>query len=736
LSTVLYYINNNLTPFLINGEQMVRRIFVLLFIITALCSAQSKKFTIEDVVLNSYTTLSTTSPSGLSIIADTEMYSYIEDRNEEFVLVRSYVNSDKKEDVLFLNVLARVLERSKIEAPAKFPKITWITPSLFSCWIKTNYIEYNVDDNVILKHIQLPDDAENEEISPDRNYIAYTIGNNLFIIDKANIVTAVSDEENKDIIYGQAVHRNEFGIEKGIFWSNDSRKLAFYRMDESMVTDYPILDINTIPATVEMIKYPMAGQTSHQVTTGIFDITSGSVNYLKTGEPVDQYLTCLTWGPESKFFYIGHLNRDQNHFELYKYDVVTGNRLAKLYDETNDKFVENEHPLYFLPGDNTRFILISEKDGFEHLYLYDTTGKEIKQFTSGKWSVIEYLGFDKHGDILFTSNIDNPTEQKLYKLNMKDFSVSSLTKENGTHNISFNEGGSIYIDKFSSLNDPGFVTVTDFAKNTTKVIKKFDNPISDYEVGKTEIFKVTNQTGTDLYCRAVFPANFDSTKKYPVIVYVYGGPHVQLVKDEWARGRYRFWFLKMAQEGYIVFTVDNRGTANRGREFEQATFRQLGTPEVEDQVFALNKFMENQFVDKERIGVFGWSYGGFMTTSLMLKANDIFKVGVGGGAVIDWEYYEIMYTERYMDTPQTNPDGYKEANLLNHVDNLKGKLLLVHGTSDPTVVWQQTLLFAKAAVKNLKPLDYFPYLDHPHGVVGHDAIDLYNRITNYFLDNL
>lgn len=715
---------------------MLRRIFVLLFIITALCSAQSKTFSIEDVVLNSYTTLATSSPSGLNIIADTDMYSYIEDRNEEFVLVRSYVNSDKKEDVLFLNVLARVLERSNIEAPAKFPKIKWITPSLFSCWIKNNYIEYNVDDNVISKHISLPKDAENKEISPDRNYIAYTVEHNLFVIDKNAKIFKISDESNKDIIFGQAVHRNEFGIEKGIFWSSDSKKIAFYRMDESMVTDYPILDINTIPATVEMIKYPMAGQTSHQVTTGIFDLTSGSITFLKTGEPEDQYLTCLTWGPESKFFYTGHLNRDQNHFELYKYDVNTGNQLAKLYDETNDKFVENEHPLYFLPEDNTRFILISEKDGFEHLYLYDTTGKEIKQLTSGKWSVIEYLGFDKNGDIIFSSNIEDPTGQNLYKLDMNDYSIIRLTKENGTHNISFNERGNIYIDKFSSLNNPGFVAVGNLNNNTTKVIKKFDNPISDYEVGKTEIFKVTNQSGTDLYCRAVFPANFDSTKKYPVIVYVYGGPHVQLVKDEWARGRYRFWFLKMAQEGYIVFTVDNRGTANRGREFEQATFRQLGTPEVEDQVFALNKFMENPFVDKERIGVFGWSYGGFMTTSLMLKANDIFKVGVGGGAVIDWEYYEIMYTERYMDTPETNPEGYKEANLLNHVDNLKGKLLLVHGTSDPTVVWQQTLLFAKAAVKKLKPLDYFPYLDHPHGVVGHDALDLYNRITNYFLDNL
>jgi len=715
---------------------MVRRIFVLLFIITSLCSAQSKTFSIEDVVLNSYTTLATSSPSGLNIIADTDMYSYIEDRNEEFVLVRSYVNSDKKEDVLFLNVLARVLERSNIEAPAKFPKIKWITPSLFSCWIKNNYIEYNVDDNVISKHISLPKNAENKEISPDRNYIAYTVENNLFVIDTNAKIFKISDESNEDIIYGQAVHRNEFGIEKGIFWSSDSKKIAFYRMDESMVTDYPILDINTIPATVEMIKYPMAGQTSHQVTTGIFDLTSGSITYLKTGEPADQYLTCLTWGPESKFFYIGHLNRDQNHFELYKYDVNTGNQLAKLYDETNDKFVENEHPLYFLPEDNTRFILISEKDGFEHLYLYDTTGKEIKQLTSGKWSVIEYLGFDKNGDIIFSSNIEDPTGQNLYKLNMNDYSITRLTKESGTHNISVNERGNIYIDKFSSLNNPGFVAVGNLDNNTTKVIKKFDNPISDYEVGKTEIFKVTNQSGTDLYCRAVFPANFDSTKKYPVIVYVYGGPHVQLVKDEWARGRYRFWFLKMAQEGYIVFTVDNRGTANRGREFEQATFRQLGTPEVEDQVFALNKFMENPFVDKERIGVFGWSYGGFMTTSLMLKANDIFKVGVGGGAVIDWEYYEIMYTERYMDTPETNPEGYKEANLLNHVDNLKGKLLLVHGTSDPTVVWQQTLLFAKAAVKKLKPLDYFPYLDHPHGVVGHDALDLYNRITNYFLDNL
>lgn len=709
-------------------------IFFLLFLSTQLFP--QKDFTIEDVVYHSYGRLVPHLPTGITTIPGSDSYSYIVDRNEELILVRSSVTSDKTEDVLYLNVLARALKQVKIEAPAKFPKITWINFNEFYFLINSSYVFFSVDNNEITRTITAPEDAANMELSPDMKKVAYTINNNLWVTDSDGNSKAISDESNKDIIFGQSVHRNEFGISKGIYWSPDSKNVAFYRKDESMVTDYPIINFDETPAVVENIKYPMAGQNSHHVTVGIYNLQAASVTYLETGEPKEQYLTCLTWHPGNSNFYIGHLNRDQNHFEMKEYNISTGKYIKTLFEEKNDNYVENEHPLYFLPKENSKFLWISEKDGYDHIYLYDQQGTELKQVTSGNWVVKDYLGFDNSGNVLFTATKDGAEQNHLYSVNLNNNNISKLTNEPGTHNISYEEGNKIYIDKFSSLNDPGYAAVRNVDGKSGKVLEKYDNLLAEYNVGKTEIFTLKNEENVEFYCRAVYPPDFDPTKKYPVIVYTYGGPHVQLVVDAWAYGRYRFWFMKMAQEGYIVFTMDNRGTANRGRDFEQATFRRLGSVEVEDQIFALKKFMENPYVDPERVGVFGWSYGGFMTTSLMLRSDNLFKVGFGGGAVIDWKYYEIMYTERYMDTPETNPEGYAEANLLNYIDNLNGKLMLVHGTSDPTVVWQQTIKFVQEATAKNKPLDYYPYVHHPHGVTGKAALNLYTKLTQYFLDNL
>ncbi|GJQ61839.1 MAG: prolyl tripeptidyl peptidase [Melioribacteraceae bacterium] len=714
----------------------MKRLIIFTLLLVSIQVFAQKDFTIEDVVFHSYGRLVPHLPTGITTIPGSDSYSYVVDRNEQFVLAKSSVTSEKTEDILYLNVLARLLKQVDIEPPARFPKVKWLSHNEFYFKIKTSYVFFSIDNNEITKVITAPENADNLSLSPDKKKIAYTIDNNLWYVDSDGKTVAISNEENKDIVYGQSVHRNEFGISKGIYWSADSKNIAFYRKDESMVTDYPIINFDETPATLENIKYPMAGQASHQVTVGIFNVESSETQYLATGEPKDQYLTSLTWHPKGSSFYIGHLNRDQNHFQLKEYDVSSGNYTKTLFEEKNDKYVENEHPLYFLPNDDSKFLWLTEKDGFEHMYLYNTEGSELDQITKGNWVVKEYFGFDKTGNVLFTSTKDGVEQNHLYSVNLNDKNITKLTNEQGSHNISFEEGNQIFIDKFSSLNDPGYAAVKTVDGKSEKVLEKFDNPLTEYKIGKTEIFTVQNDENVEFHCRAVYPPDFDPTKKYPVIVYTYGGPHVQLVKDSWAYGRYRFWFMKMAQEGYIVFTMDNRGTANRGRDFEQATFRKLGTVEVQDQIFALKKFMENPFVDPDRIGVFGWSYGGFMTTSLMLRSNDLFKVGVGGGAVIDWKYYEIMYTERYMDTPETNPEGYEEANLLNYIDNLNGKLLLVHGTSDPTVVWQHTIKFVQEATSKNKPLEYYPYVHHPHGVTGKDALNLYTKLTQYFIDNL
>jgi dipeptidyl-peptidase-4 len=380
----------------------------------------------------------------------------------------------------------------------------------------------------------------------------------------------------------------------------------------------------------------------------------------------------------------------------------------------------------------------SERDGWDHLYLYNTEGKLLKQMTQGDWVVTSFNGFDDNGDNFFiTATKESPVERHYYKVEVSSGNIERITNDSGVHSVKHNYDGSYFIDNFNNLETPRKITVVNEEGNNVKEILNADNPLENYSTGDIELFTTENEEGTKLYGKANYPPNFDASKKYPLIVYVYGGPHAQLVYNSFPKGRYDIWSLMMAQKGYIVIKMDNRGSANRGVEFEQSVHRQLGTLEVEDQLAGLNHFIEQGFIDTSRIGVFGWSYGGFMTTSLLLCGNDMYKVGVGGGAVIDWKFYEVMYTERYMDTPESNPEGYEKANLLNHIDNLKGKdLLLVHGTSDDVVVWQQTLRFAKEAASKNLPLDYYPYPGHGHGVGGRDALHLYNKITDYFLENL
>jgi len=547
----------------------------------------------------------------------------------------------------------------------------------------------------------------------------------------------VTNDADSNIVNGQSVHRNEFGIDGGIFWSPNENYVAFYRMDESMVTDYPLVEIQPTPAKLKNIKYPMAGQMSHHVTVGIYDLKNNKTVWLNTGEPKEQYLTNISWSPDEKCIFIAHLNRDQNHMELKRYDVFNGNYISTLFEEKHEKYVEPENPMIFLPNSNDFYLWFSERDGWKHLYLYSLKNGFIKQLTKGTWDVTRFEGFDKEGKNIFIScTKDSPIERHAYKINIEKNSVTKLTDGAGVHSIVINQETGYYLDSYTNSETPRIINLKDNKGKLLRNVLKADNSLKDYAIGDTRIFSIKSDEGIELYCRMILPYDFDESRKYPVVFYVYGGPHAQEVLNVFGVNRYYLWSHFMAQKGFIVFTLDNRGSANRGLEFEQATFRKLGTVEVKDQLTGLQYLKSLPFIDQNRVGVFGWSYGGFMATSLLTRTDGAFKVGVGGGAVIDWKYYEVMYTERYMDTPQTNPEGYEEANLLNHAINLNGKLLLVHGTSDPTVVWQNTLAFTKKCTELNKDLDYYPFIGHGHGVGGRDAVNLYTKISQYFLDNL
>lgn len=581
------------------------------------------------------------------------------------------------------------------------------------------------------KWLDIPGNAENINAIPENGALVYTVKNNLFYKDSGKMIT-ITDDKDPNIINGQAVHRNELGIDKGIFISPDKNMIAFYRMDQTMVKDYPIIDWSVTPAQNVNMKYPMAGQTSHEVTLGVFDIKNLRKIFLKTEGEKDQYLTAISWSPDSKYVFVGLLNRDQNHLKMNMYEAKTGNFVKTIFEEQSDKYVEPQHPLTFLPKSDKDFIWQSQRTGFNHLFLYNTEKGLVKQLTKGDWLVTDLLGFNaKKSEIFFASTKESPLERHLYKINWVNGEMKRLDKEPGMHNGILSENGEQLYDVFSNAETPRKINIINTGNLSSKNILSAENPLKNYD--RPEIKNVTLKAddGTPLYGKLILPTDFDASKKYPTIVYLYNGPHMQLVTNSFpASGN--LWYEYMAQNGYIIWTMDGRGSSNRGLKFEQAVFRNLGETEMKDQMKGVEYLKSLPYVNTEKMGIHGWSFGGFMTTSFMLKHPEVFKVGIAGGPVIDWSMYEIMYTERYMDTPQTNPEGFKRANLLDKVQNLKGKLLMIHGAQDDVVVWQHSVKFLKAAVDNGVQLDYFVYPGHQHNVLGKDRVHLMQKVTDYF----
>ena len=577
--------------------------------------------------------------------------------------------------------------------------------------------------------------------------VAFVKDDNLFVTNGEGKTTQLTTDGSREIVYGQSVHRDEFGIYKGTFWSPDGQSLAFYRMDQSMVADYPLVNIDTRIATETPIKYPMAGETSHKVTVGVYNLKTGKTIYLKAGDPTDRYFTNIAWSPDCKKVYMIELNRDQTDMQLVSYDAATGDKLETLYKEHNDKYVHPMTPITFLPWDDSKFILQSEKDGYNHLYLFNTKGEQLKQITSGKWVVLDLAGFNKSKkSAIILSTECSPIQNNLYMVNIETGKRTLLDNGKGFHATTRGAGGHCDIilsstgkyiyDNYSEPDVPRKINIisTENAKNVNYFTAA--DPWKGYNVPEYSCGTIKAADGTtDLYYRMVKPVNFDPNKKYPTIVYVYGGPGIRNVEARWHYAS-RGWETYMAQKGYLLFILDNRGSCDRGRDFEQATFRHLGVEEMKDQIKGVEYLKSLAYVDTTRLGVHGWSFGGFMTTSLMTTYPDVFKVGVAGGPVIDWKWYEVMYGERYMDTPQANPEGYAETSLINKAKNLKGKLQIIIGTDDPTVVPQHAISFLKACIEAGTQPDFFVYPGEGHNMMGHQSVHLHERITQYFEDYL
>lgn len=730
----------------------MKRVFLLvcLFCMTATASfAQEKKsYTLEDVIPggNNYFNLVPKNIPGLQwwgdvcVRTDVENIVTINVRNgKETVLVtldevnEALLNGEKPfQPTQELKQLRTLMGAS---LPWGDQKVITFRQGNYMVW-------YDFGQKKISNLFRLNEKAANLDFCKENGYVAYTVGSNLCIAHEGEKDLQINPDEKKadpmDIVYGQAVHRNEFGIYKGTFWSPKGNCLAFYRMDQSMVTAYPQVNTTTRIATLEPDKYPMAGMTSHKVTVGVYHIQSGKTIYLQAGDPTDRYFTNISWSPDEKSIYVIELNRDQNHSQLVRYNAETGAKEAMLFEETHPKYVEPQHPIVFLPWDSNQFIYWSQRDGFHHLYLYNKEGQLIKQLTQGDWLVQDILGFNTaRKEMIIASTEISPLQTNIFSLNVKTGKRTLLGQQDGTHSARLSASGTYLIDNFTSFNVPREISILPTnGKAGVNLLTATDPMKEQYNLPEITLGTIKAADGkTDLYYRLIKPVNFDPNKKYPAIIYVYGGPHAQLIHNNRfydARG----WDLYMAQKGYVMLTVDSRGSDNRGLEFENCTFRQLGVEEMKDQVEGAKFLQSLPYVNADKIGVHGWSFGGFMTTNLMLTYPEIFKVGVAGGPVIDWQYYEVMYGERYMDTPQTNPEGYKNSNLKLKAGNLKGRLEVIIGGADPTCVPQHSYTFLRACIDAGTHPDFFVYPEDGHNMMGRDRVHLHEHITRYFEDHL
>lgn len=724
---------HNHTPYLLRLALSV----VALTCMTSI-SAQQKSFTLEDLIPGgkTYTAMQ---PANLKTVwwgdklmrLDPETCYQLNERHDWTPLLQLHEVKDAlRAD--HLDVPDDLSLKSAAFPDAKRTEVLFVTSRLL--------FSYDWKRKCITKSRTFDSPISWQDYSSASGYLAYNQDNNLYIAAASHRKPIqLSHDGSREIVYGQSVHRDEFGISKGTFWSPDGRKLCFYRMDQSMVADYPLVDISTRIATVQPIKYPMAGETSHKVSMGVYDLSRDRTVWLQTGDNTDQYYACISWTPDSKHILLYNINRDQNHARLLEFNAKNGKLERVLMEVRHPKYVEPQHPLTFLPWDSDKFIYWSQQSGYDNLYLYSLSeGRTLRCVTEGHQGVVvDFLGFNTATrSIIVNTTWASPIQHNLYSVSLDNGTATPLDNGEGVHRAMLSEDGSHLVDTWSSPSMPRSTDIVNTGNATRVTLLASYSQWSGYKVPDISCGTLKAADGTtDLYYRLIKPTDFDSTKRYPAVVYVYGGPHARNVLASWGYA-YRGWEIYMAQRGYVVFVLDNRGSSERGRDFENVIFRHLGTEEMKDQMRGVDLLKSLPYVDSTRLGVHGWSYGGFMTINLMLTHPETFKCGVAGGPVIDWSYYEVMYGERYMDRPQDNPEGYRANNLRLRAGNLKGRLLVIFGYNDPTCVPQHTLSFIRACETAGTHPDLLTYPGDGHNMFGRDRVHLHEQITRYFEDHL
>jgi dipeptidyl-peptidase 4 len=579
--------------------------------------------------------------------------------------------------------------------------------------------------------------------SPDGSKVAFVRDNNIFVKDlkTGNEKQITNDGKINHIINGRLdwVYEEEFQFERAFFWSRDGKRIAYYKMDESDVPEYSMTVFDKLYPTEYKYKYPKAGEKNAVVSIHTYDLTSGKTVTMDVGKEKDQYIPRIRWTSASDVLCILRMNRHQNKLEYLLADTKTGATNVILTEE--DKYyvdVEREQ-LTFL-DDGKHFLNVSERDGFNHIYLYTLDGRIKNQITKGNWEVTQVYGLDeKSGRVYYQSTERSPLRRDVYSINLNGSDKKQLSTAEGTNEANFSSDYSFYILSNSSINRPPVITLNQKGGKTLRTLadnQEVVRAMRNFDINPFEFFRIKTSSNVELNAYMVKPPNFSATKKYPVLMYVYGGPGSQNVADSWGGAR-PMWHQLLAQKGYIVVCVDNRGTGFRGAEFKKMTYKELGKYETIDQIESAKWLAQQSFVDATRIGIWGWSYGGYMSSLCITKGADVFKMAMAVAPVTTWRFYDTIYTERYLRTPQENPEGYDQNSPINYADRLKGKFLLVHGTGDDNVHFQNSVMFSEALIQANKPFEQAYYPNKAHGISGGNAsIHLYSKMTDFVINNL
>jgi dipeptidyl-peptidase-4 len=663
--------------------------------------------------------------------SDAQTLTWVEPDNPHAMM---FYRSGKRDTLFTIVTLNRLGNEAGFTPQERIPAGKWIAPGKYRFFVDNEVWVFTPASGELQLSVAFPATADRYAFSPQGNAVVYALEQNIYLVEGQNRAKRITADGGGDVDYGNYVHQREFGIEKGIFWAPNGRAFAFYREDASPVNKYPHTDFSQRPAREAAAMYPMAGLANTHVSIWVYHLASGQLLRLATGQPLDQYLTNISWTENSEKIAVAQVNRKQDQNRLLLYDAENGRLLKELMVEEDQKYIEPEVPAFFLPGE--KFIWTSRKDGWRHVYLFDGDGVG-RQLTKGSWEITDfYRQFSSAETVYLRTTKDGPLESTLHTISLPEGNVSRLGRKNGVNSLlSASQAGLLAVRHSSAVN-PGVLELYNHAGDFLATIYEAKNPLANLRLPRVAIDTVIAADGqSKLYRRVIYPPDFDQQKQYPLLLYVYGGPHAQLIRNSWGMGA-RGWLHFLAASGYIVLTVDSRGSGNRGLAFEQETFRRLGEVEIADQLYAVREFSSNPFIDASRIGVHGWSYGGYMAAALMLHGEGLFRAGISGAPVTDWSYYETVYTERYMDTPEENPTGYARSSLLDKGKNLQGRLLIIHGSNDKIVMWQHSILLLEALIKSGSLVDYMLYPGHGHGIRGADREHLYRTMTRYLDDHL